>query len=49
MIIQINPQFKFWSRNIVKRCVMKEFQTESENFKKYFANFEEKFCLTYDI
>ena len=25
---------------------MKKFQTERENFKKYFANFEGKFCLT---
>ena len=45
----INPQFKGWSENTVKRGIMKKFQTERENFKKYFANFEEKICLTYDI
>ena len=45
----INPQFKGWSRNTVKRCIMKKFQTEGENFKKYFVNFEEKFYLTSDI
>ena len=28
---------------------MKKFQTERENFKKYFVNFERKNCLTYDI
>ena len=28
----INPQFKSWSGNTVKRCVMKRFQTERENF-----------------
>ena len=28
---------------------MKKFQTERENFKKYFENFEGKICLTYDI
>ena len=28
---------------------MKKFQTERENFKKYFANFERKNCLTSDI
>ena len=28
---------------------MKKFQTERESFKKYFANFEGKFCLTSDI
>ena len=36
----INPQFKGWSENTVKRCIMKKFQTERENLKKYFANFE---------
>ena len=45
----INPKFKCWSKNTVKRCIMKKFQTERENFKKYFANFEGKICLTYDI
>ena len=45
----INPQFKGWSGSIVKRGIMKKFQTERENFKKYFANFEGKTCLTYDI
>ena len=28
---------------------MKKFQIERENLKKYFANFEGKNCLTYDI
>ena len=42
----INPQFKGWSENTVKRGIMKNFQTERENFKKYFANFEGKICLT---
>ena len=28
---------------------MKKIQTKKENFKKYFANFEGKFCLTSDI
>ena len=45
----INPQFRGWFENAVKRCIMKKFQTERENFKKYFANFEGKICLTYDI
>ena len=45
----INPQFKGWSGNTVKRGIMKIFQTEKENLKKYFANFEEKICLTSDI
>ena len=45
----INPQFKGWSGNTVKRGIMKKFQTERENFKIYFANFEGKICLTYDI
>ena len=45
----INHQFKGWSGNTVKRCIMKKFQTERYNFKKYFANFEEKICLTSDI
>ena len=45
----INPQFKGWSRNTVKRGIMKKFQTERENFKNYFANFEGKICLIYDI
>ena len=45
----INPQFKGWSENTVKRGIMKKFQTERENFKKYFANFEGKICLTSDI
>ena len=45
----INPQFKGWSGNTVKRGIMKKFQTERENLKKYFANFEGKFCLTSDI
>ena len=44
-----NPQFKGWFENTVKRCIMKNFQTERENFKKYFANFEGKICLTSDI
>ena len=29
----INPQFKYWSGNIVKRDIMKKFQTERENLK----------------
>ena len=45
----INPQIKGWFRNTVKKCIMKKFQIEKENLKKYFANFEGKICLTYDI
>ena len=45
----INPQFKGWSGNTVKRDIMNKFQTERENLKQYFANFEEKICLTSDI
>ena len=45
----INPQFKGWFRNTIKRGIMKKFKTERENFKKYFANFQGKICLTYDI
>ena len=45
----INPQFKCWFGNTVKRGIMKKFQTERENFKKYFANFEGEICLTSDI
>ena len=45
----INPQFKGWSGNTVKRGIMKKFQTKRENFKKYFVNFEGKICLTSDI
>ena len=45
----INPQFKCWSGNTVKRDIMKKFQTERENLKQYFTNFEGKICLTSDI
>ena len=45
----INPQFKGWFRNTVKRDIMKKFQTERENLKQYFAKFEGKNCLTYNI
>ena len=45
----INPQFKGWFGNTVKIDIMKKFQTERENLKQYFANFEGKICLTYDI
>ena len=45
----INSQFKCWSGNTVKIVIMKIFQTERENFKKYLAIFEGKICLTYDI
>ena len=45
----INPKFKGWSENTVKRGIMKKFQTERENYKNYFTNFEGKICLTYDI
>ena len=45
----INLQFKGWSGNTVKRDIMKKFQTERENLKQYFANFEGKICLTSDI
>ena len=45
----INPQFKSWSENTVKRYIMKKFQTERENLKQYFAKFEGKICLTSDI
>ena len=45
----INPQFKGWSGNAVKIGIMKKFQTERENLKKYFANFEGKICLAFDI
>ena len=30
----INPQFKGWSENTVKRSIMKKFQIERENLKK---------------
>ena len=30
----INPQFKGWSENTVKRSFMKKFQIERENLKK---------------
>ena len=42
----INPQFKDWSENTIKRGIMKKFQIEKENLKKYFTNFEGKICLT---
>ena len=45
----INHQFKGWSENTVKIYIMKKFQTERENLKQYFANFEGQICLTYDI
>ena len=45
----INPQFRSWSGNTMKRDIMKKFHTQKENFKNYFANFERKFCLIYDI
>ena len=45
----INHQFKGWSGNTVKRYIMKKFQTERENLKQYFTNFEGKICLIYDI
>ena len=45
----INPQFKGWSENTVKKGIIKKFQTERKNLKKYFANFEGKICLTSDI
>ena len=45
----INPQFKGWSGNTVKRDIMKKFQTKRENLKQYFANSEGKICLTSDI
>ena len=45
----INTQFKSWSENTVKRDIMKKFQTERENLKQYFTNFERKICLTSDI
>ena len=35
----INPQFKDWSGNTVKRGIMKKFQTERENLKKIFCKF----------
>ena len=35
----INPQFKCWSENTVKRGIMKKFQTERENLKKIFCKF----------
>ena len=39
----INPQFKGWSGNTVKRDIMKKFQTEQENLKQYFVILKEKF------
>ena len=45
----INLQFKSWFGNTVKRGIMKKFQIDRENLKKYFANFEGKICLTSDI
>ena len=41
----INLQFKGWSGNTVKRGIMKKFQIERKNFKKYFTNFEGKINL----
>ena len=35
----INPQFKGWHENTVKRGIMKKFQTERENLKKIFYKF----------
>ena len=45
----INPQFRGWFGNIVKRDIMKKFHTQKEILKNYFANFERKICLTSDI
>ena len=41
----INPQFKGWSENTVKRDIMKKIYTQ----KEIFANFEGNICLTSDI
>ena len=45
----INPQFKGWSENTIKRDIMKKLQTKRKNLKQYFTNFEGKICLTSDI
>ena len=39
----INPQFKGWSRNTVKRGIMKKFHTERENLKNILQILKEKF------
>lgn len=44
----INPQFKGWFGNIVKKYIMKKFHTQTENYKNYFTNFEGNTCLTTD-
>ena len=45
----INPQFKGWFGNTVKRDIMKKFYTQKEILKFFFANFEGNICLTSDI
>ena len=39
----INPQFKGWSGNIVKRDIMKKFQTERENLNNILQILKKKF------
>ena len=45
----INHQFQGCSGNTVKRNLIKNFETQKENFKFFFANFEGRICLTFDI
>ena len=45
----VNPQFQGCSGNIVKRILIKNFETQKENLKFFFANFEGRICLTSDI
>ena len=46
----VNPQFQGCSGNTVKIILIKNFETQKENFKFFFfANFEGKICLTFDI
>ena len=45
----VNPQFQGCSVNTIKKSLIKNFETQKENFKKKFANFEGRICLTSDI
>ena len=45
----VNPQFQGCYGNTVKRILIKNFQTQKENLKFFFAKFEGRIYLTYDI
>ena len=45
----VNPQFQGCSGNTVKIILIKNFETQKENFKFFFANFEGRICLISDI